>query len=141
MERLEQLIETFEFLPGWEERYAAIISLGRKLEPFPETDRTDANKVRGCVSQVWLTCTWDSSTPPRRAVLRADSDAHIVKGLVAVLLLLYHQKTAEEILAIDAEDCFQRLGFDTHLSPQRSNGLYAMVSVIRQQAQRAQVGA
>ena len=129
----------FEFLDDWEDRYRYIIDLGNALEPYPEDCRDDAHKVRGCVSQVWL-------KPERREggdpiiTFAGDSDAHIVRGLVAIMLALYSGRRASEIAATDAEPVMRELGLDEHLTPQRANGLRAMVRRIRQEAEAALSG-
>lgn len=127
----ESLIETFEFLGDWEERYRYLIDLGRKLEPLPEAEHSEANKVRGCMSQVWLTHRVEPGSPPRLTFL-GDSDAHIVKGLIALLLQLLSGRTPQEILDADVNGVFERLGLESHISMNRRNGFYAMVERIRQ---------
>lgn len=127
---IEQLIENFELLGDWEERYAYLIELGKKLPGLPGEQQTEANKVHGCQAQVWITRESDPSAPGR-FVFKADSDAFIVRGLIAVLLLLYNHRTAQEILAVDARTALSKLGLDRHLSPTRKNGLFAMVERIR----------
>lgn len=129
----ESLIETFEFLGDWEERYRYLIDLGRKLEPLPEVEHSEANKVRGCMSQVWLTHRVEPGSPPRLTFL-GDSDAHIVKGLIALLLQLLSGRTPQEILDADVNGVFERLGLESHISMNRRNGFYAMVERIRQVA-------
>lgn len=123
----EELIERFSIFDDWEDRYAYLIELGRKLPPFDDAARTELNKVRGCVSQVWLTHTVDGD----RLYFRADSDAFIVKGLVAILLELYSGRTRDEILAVDIEAIFEELGLSGHLTPSRRNGFFSMVGRIR----------
>jgi cysteine desulfuration protein SufE len=128
---LDELAETFEFLGDWEERYRHVIDLGRDLAPLTEAERSDANKVRGCASQVWLI----SERGPDCALrFRGDSDAHIVRGLIAILMSLYSGRTPAEILAFDAKAAFARLGLTGALSQQRSNGLASMVERIRRDA-------
>ena len=124
---LDDVVETFELLDDWEERYRYVIDLGRKLPPLPEEAYTEANKVRGCSSQVWLIMT---RLDDGRMEIRADSDAHIVKGLIAILLLIFDDKTPEQILATDAKTILNRLGLAAHLSPMRTNGLFSMVQRI-----------
>ena len=133
----QDIVEDFEFLDEWEDRYRYVIELGRKLDPLPDDARTDANKVRGCVSQVWLQT--EVRQEDGRPVLHfhGDSDAHIVSGLVAIVLSLYSGKSAEEIQQIDAQAALKRLGLDEALTPQRANGLAAMVARIKQDAQQA----
>jgi cysteine desulfuration protein SufE len=131
---LDDLAETFEVLGDWEERYRFLIDLGRELEPMPETERVEANKVRGCASQVWLSARRE---PDGRIVFRADSDAHIVRGLIAVLLRLYSGRSPQEITAFDARAAVERLGLPEALSSQRANGLNAMIERIRAEARAA----
>jgi len=130
----DDLRDEFDLLGDWEERYRHVIDLGRGLAPLTDAERVDANKVRGCASQVWLIT---ERTPDSRLVFRGDSDAHIVRGLIAILLRLYSGRTPEEILAIDARDGFERLGLIGALSAQRSNGLFSMVERIRRDAAAA----
>ncbi|MFA5938333.1 MAG: SufE family protein [Sinimarinibacterium sp.] len=130
----EELIETFELLGDWEERYRYLIELGRKLAPLPDADHSEANKVRGCMSQVWLTYRLDPG-PPLRLEFQGDSDAHIVKGLIALLFMLLSGKSPAQILATDVSGVFERLGLESHISMNRRNGFYAMVERIRQTAQ------
>lgn len=129
-----EILDTFEFLDDWEERYRYVIDLGRKLLPLAPEEMTEDYKVRGCQSQVWLVPEKDADG---RIHLRGDSDAHIVKGLVALMLLIYSGKTAEEILAVDAKGILDKLGLAAHLSPMRANGLFSMVERIRDIAEAA----
>ncbi|MEX1147648.1 MAG: SufE family protein [Sphingomonadales bacterium] len=124
-----EIRETFALLDDWEDRYRYVIDLGRDLEPLADVEKTDATKVRGCASQVWLVSRLDGEPPVVR--LRGDSDAHIVKGLIAVLLMLYSGKTPNEIVAVDARAELGALGLEEHLSPMRTNGLFSMVERIR----------
>jgi cysteine desulfuration protein SufE len=126
----------FELLDEWEDRYRYVIELGRTLPPFPEEKRDDAHKVRGCASQVWFAFERDGGDDPR-LTFYGDSDAHIVRGLIAILLALYSGKRASEALAIDPEATFAEIGLRDHLTAQRSNGLSAMVSRIRAEAETA----
>ncbi len=133
----DTLIEDFEFLENWEDRYRHVIELGRDLPDFPEESRTEENKVLGCASQVWLI---SSTKPgPNGPVLefQGDSDAHIVKGLVAVLLTLVSGKSPQAILDTDVLGLFKKIGLEGHLTPQRSNGLRSMVERIRSYAREA----
>jgi cysteine desulfuration protein SufE len=123
-----EILDTFEFLDDWEERYKYIIDLGKKLLPLAPEEMTDTYKVRGCQSQVWLVPTVDADG---KIHLRGDSDAFIVKGLVAVMLAIYSGKSASEVLAIDAKGLLGQLGLEAHLSPMRANGLFSMVERIR----------
>jgi cysteine desulfuration protein SufE len=130
-EELEELADELDFLGDWEDRYRHIIDLGRELAPLTDAERSEANKVRGCASQVWLVVEPGSEA---RLRFRGDSDAHIVRGLVAILLRLYSDRTPAEILAFDAPAATQRLGLTGALSGQRANGLVAMVERIRKSA-------
>ena len=123
---LDDIIETFDMMDDWEDRYRLIIDLGRALPDLPEADHNDVNKVRGCTSQVWLVAKEDGDV----ITLNGDSDAHIVKGLVAVLLLIFSGKTRQEILSTDAKAILGQLGLADHLSPMRTNGLFSMVTRI-----------
>jgi cysteine desulfuration protein SufE len=133
---LADIRSDFELLDDWEDRYRYVIELGRALPPLPDALKSDANKVRGCASQVWL------ATERRpaggggndRLHLAGMSDAHIVQGLIAVLFAVYEGKTADEIIATDAQAVFASLGLKDHLTPQRSNGLASMVGRIRADA-------
>lgn len=133
---IDTIRSDFEFLDDWEDRYRYVIELGQDLPPYPEEARDDAHKVRGCASQVWLVSERDAAADPVMT-FRGDSDAHIVRGLVAILLALYSGQQASEILSIDAEATLRQLGLDEHLTPQRSNGLRSMVQRIRSEAQAA----
>ena len=126
-----ELLARFEIFDDWEERYRYLIQMGRKLPEFPEEYRNETNKVVGCISQVWVV----SDFVDGRIQLQADSDAFIVKGLIAMLVTLFNNKTAEEVLAVDIESIFSEIGLDEHLSPNRRNGFVAMVSRIRNMAQ------
>jgi cysteine desulfuration protein SufE len=136
MATIEEIIDDFELLSDWEERYRHVIELGRSLAPLTPAEHNDANKVRGCVSQVWLVTERGTGADPQ-ITFRGDSDAHIVRGLIAIVLAIYSGHSAKDILAIDARAILHRLGLDTHLSPQRSNGLFSMVDRIRDEAARA----
>ncbi|MGE0699150.1 MAG: SufE family protein [Hyphomicrobiaceae bacterium] len=127
----------FEMLDDWEDRYRYLIELGRALAPFPESERTDANKVRGCASQVWLATRVASGDAGPQLAIEGDSDAHIVKGLIAVLLALYADQPARRILDVDAHGAFAELGLAEHLTPQRSNGFASMVARVRADAEAA----
>jgi len=132
------LKDEFELLGDWEERYRHVIDLGRELEPLTDAERIDANKVRGCASQVWLIPALGSDG---RLRFRGDSDAHIVRGLIAILLRVFSGRTPEEILDVDARAGFEGLGLIGHLSAQRSNGLFSMVERIRKEAEAARAAA
>lgn len=129
--RLDDLAETFDLLDDWEERYRHVIDLGRTLAPLSEAERTEVNRVRGCASQVWLVTDVEADGS---LTFRGDSDAHIVRGLIALLLGLVSGLPAREIAAFDAKEALKRLGLSGHLSSQRTNGLSAMAERIRADA-------
>jgi cysteine desulfuration protein SufE len=135
MSSIEEIIENFDLLEEWDDRYRYLIELGRTLPPLPEDARNDANKVRGCASQVWLATSVkpNGSTGPVLSFV-GDSDAHIVRGLIAVLFALYSGKGAKDILSTDAIKLFEKLGLRDHLTPQRSNGFRSMVDRIHRDA-------
>jgi cysteine desulfuration protein SufE len=138
MTAIDEIVDNFSLLDDWDDRYRYLIELGRTLAPLPEEARTERNKVQGCASQVWLT----SSVKPNGEAgpvlsFVGDSDALIVRGLIAVLLALYSGRPAREILATDAVALFERLGLREHLTPQRSNGFRSMVERIRADARAA----
>jgi len=130
---ITDMIDDFAFLDNWEDRYVHVIELGKALAPLEESEKNEATKVKGCVSQVWLVTEKDEGTPPL-ITLRGDSDAHIVKGLVAIVLQIFSGRGAQDILDIDAQDILSQLGLAEHLSPQRSNGLHAMIARIKRDA-------
>jgi cysteine desulfuration protein SufE len=125
----------FELLDDWEDRYRYIIELGKKLSPLPESEHTEANKVRGCASQVWLVTTPEKMNGKTVLHFVGDSDALIVRGLVAIALALFDGKSPSEILSINADAVFDRLGLREHLTAQRSNGLRSLVNRIRADAE------
>jgi cysteine desulfuration protein SufE len=127
MQSFDDIAADLSFLDDWDARFEYLIDLGRALPAFPAEKRSEANRVKGCASQVWLDWRRDGD----RLVLAGDSDAHIVKGLVALTLALFSGRTCDEIAAIDAQQRFAALGLDTALTPQRSNGLAAMVARIK----------
>jgi cysteine desulfuration protein SufE len=135
---IDEIRDNFELLEDWDDRYRYVIELGRMLKPMPEAEHSAQNKVQGCASQVWLAKQLDRSGG-REPVLNylGDSDAHIVRGLIAILLTLFSGRTPREILATDALLVFDEFGFREHLTPQRSNGLRAMVERIRADAREA----
>ena len=133
----DEIVADFDLLEDWEDRYRYVIELGRKLPLLPESDRNDTNKVQGCVSQVWLATTVNPDNRAPRLSFIGDSDAHIVRGLIAILFALYSGKTADAILDIDANAVLSRLHLKEHLTPQRSNGLLSMVERIRKDARHA----
>jgi cysteine desulfuration protein SufE len=138
MSAIDDIIENFSLLDEWDDRYRYVIELGKALPALPESQQTEANKVRGCASQVWLV----THVKPDRAAgpiltFEGESDAHIVRGLVAILIALYSDKSAKEILATDAIALFDRLGLREGLTPQRSNGVRSMVERVRAEANAA----
>lgn len=133
--RIDELVDTFDMLGDWEERYRYLIELGRKLPPLPDGAHNEANRVRGCMSQVWLDAHTEAGPPPRLH-FAGDSDAHIVKGLIALLFKLVDGRPAQDILATDIGGVFERLGLESHITVNRRNGFYAMVERIRALAAR-----
>lgn len=127
----EDLVDTFEFLDDWEDRYRHVIDMGRAMEPLEEAFRVPATKVEGCASQVWLLPEIEGEGPNATFRFRGDSDAMIVRGLIAILNTLYSGQRVDDVLKIDAGGELARLGLHDHLSAQRSNGLRAMVERIR----------
>ena len=136
-EAFEDIAETFDFLDDWEERYRHVIDLGKAMPPLAENLRVPATKVEGCASQVWLVPEIEGEGTAARFHFRGDSDAMIVRGLIAILISLYDGLTVDEVLAVDAPAELGRLGLQDHLSSQRSNGLRAMVSRVRDLASAA----
>lgn len=134
---LEEILDNFEFLEDWEDKYRYVIELGRTMPEFEDKDRTTQNKVEGCVSQVWLVKDIDLSGKEPVMHYRGDSDAHIVKGLVALVLTAFSGKQASEIIVFNTESLFSKIGLKEHLTPQRSNGLNAMVNRIKRDAAEA----
>lgn len=126
----EEIIENFELLGDWEERYSYIIDLGKKLPPMPEEEKCDDNRVEGCVSNVWMVGGF-SDDAPALLTMRLDSDAIIVKGLLSLMLILYEGRTREQVLELDVDGLFAKLGLMEHLSPTRQNGLHSMVATIQ----------
>jgi cysteine desulfuration protein SufE len=138
MTQIDDIVENFALLEEWDDRYRYVIELGRALPPMAEADRTEANKVQGCASQVWLKTHVIPHGPGGPVMtFEGDSDAHIVRGLVAILLALYSGKSARDILATDALALFDRIGLRENLTPQRSNGLRSMVERVRAEASAA----
>jgi cysteine desulfuration protein SufE len=135
---INEIIENFSLLQDWDDRYRYVIELGRGLAPLPGPEHSEANKVQGCASQVWLATRIapDGSGGPVLTFL-GDSDAHIVRGLIAILFAMYSDRHARDILATDAVATFERLGLREHLTPQRSNGFRSMVERIRSDARTA----
>ncbi|WP_273754733.1 MULTISPECIES: SufE family protein [unclassified Bartonella] len=132
-ETIDNIIENFSLLDNWEDRYRYVIELGHELPPFPESARNDAHKVPGCVSQVWLLSSRNNSEDPI-VTFQGDSDAHIVRGLIYILLAYYSGKKASEIRNSDAQNLFEKLGLNENLTPQRSNGLKSMIKRIHNES-------
>lgn len=138
MAEIDEIIDNFSLLDDWDDRYRYLIELGRELPPLPAAAHNDHNKVQGCASQVWL----DTSVRPNGAggpvlTFEGDSDAHIVRGLIAVLFAVYSGKSAKDILATDAIALFESMGLREHLTPQRSNGFRSMVNRMHSDARAA----
>ena len=138
MTGIDEIIDNFALLDEWDDRYRYVIELGRTLAPLPEGAHSEANKVRGCASQVWLLTHVkpDGAAGPTLS-FDGDSDAHIVRGLIAIVIALYSGKRAKEILETDALNLFDRIGLREGLTPQRSNGLRSMIERIRAEAKAA----
>lgn len=134
MQTIDAILDDFSVLDDWEDRYRYVIELGKGLEPLPEAAHNDINKVRGCASQVWLEARADLSASPPRLHWRGDSDAHIVRGLIALTLAFFNGRTPQEALEGDALKLYRDLGLAEHLTPQRSNGVRAMVERIKADA-------
>src|SRR3954449_9009223 len=134
---VDELIENFSLFDDWEDRYRYLIDLGRELPPLDEALKTEETRVQGCMSQVWMV-----PLPGGDGTIRfaADSDSHIVKGLIAVLLVFYSGRTPRQILDLDIDGSFREIGLDQHISPNRRNGFFSMVERIRATA-RAQLAA
>lgn len=135
MASIDQIIDDFAYLDDWEDRYRYVIELGKALPDLPDALKTEANKVRGCASQVWLVVEPEAGANPVLH-LKGDSDAHIVRGLVAIVLAAYDGKPATDIAALDASELFGKIGLIEHLSAQRANGLRSMINRIREEARR-----
>jgi len=134
----EEIAGNFAFLDDWEDRYRYVIELGKDMPPLPEAQRIPATKVEGCASQVWLVPRVEGQGPGAVIAFDGDSDAMIVRGLIAVLRSLYNGQSARDILAVDAAAHMAELGLDQHLSAQRSNGLRAMIERVRAIARQAE---
>jgi cysteine desulfuration protein SufE len=138
---LDEIVANFDLLEEWDDRYRYLIELGKGLDPLPEEAHSEANKVRGCASQVWLESQAEAGPGPQtRLSFRGDSDAHIVRGLVALTLAIYSGRTAAEIVATDAFATYEKLGLAAHLTPQRSNGVRSMIERIKSDARAAAAG-
>ena len=131
--RIDELADNFELLSDWESRFAYLIDLGKALPPMDEVDKCEENRVQGCQAQVWMKFEPEAEG---KITIVADSDAFIVRGLIAVLLLIYSGKTAQEILNTDGQSVLERLGLAAHLSPTRKNGLFSMVKRVRELAEK-----
>jgi len=137
---IDEITENFALLDDWDDRYRYVIELGRTLKPLPEAARSETSKVQGCASQVWLLTDIDRNASGAPILhFTGDSDAHIVRGLIAILFAVYSGRPARYILDVDALALFDRLGLREHLTPQRSNGLKSMVGRIREEARKALV--
>lgn len=140
--KIDEITDNFELLDEWDDRYRYIIELGRTLPELPEDARTETNKVRGCASQVWMkTEVQPNGSAGPVLQFQGDSDAHIVRGLIAILFALYSGQPAQQILSTDAQSLFEKLGLREHLTPQRSNGFRAMVDRIQSDARAAMAAA
>src|SRR3984893_12511840 len=138
---IDEIRDNFALLEDWDDRYRYVIELGRTLTPMPDAEHSAANKVQGCASQVWLSKRVDHDRGSPLLNYLGDSDSHIVRGLIAILLTLYSGRPPQEILSTDAIAVFDELGFREHLTPQRSNGLRSMVERIRADARETRAAA
>jgi cysteine desulfuration protein SufE len=139
---IDTIRSDFASLDDWEDRYRYVLELGHTLEPLSDQAHSDINKVRGCVSQVWLECEPKKNGEGERILhYRGDSDSHLVRGLIAIAIALFSDRTPEQILTVDALSAFRALGLEQHLTPQRSNGVRAMVERIRTDAAGLRLGA
>lgn len=134
---IEDLADEFALLPDWEERISHVIELARALQPLAEAERTEDNRVRGCVSRVWLVSEKHAGDP-EKLYFRGDSDAHLVRGEIGMLLRIFSGRTPAEILSVDPRAVFERLGLKDALTAQRSNGLFSMMNRIQHEARAAQ---
>jgi cysteine desulfuration protein SufE len=140
MNSLDDIVDIFELLEDWEQRYQYLTELGELLPPMPEDLKTEANKVKGCMSQVWISAYRDS-TDPKRTRFHGDCDTSIIKGVLALLIQLIGGGTQKEIEALDVDELFSRLSLDEHLSPNRHLGVYAIVELMKAQARKLQESA
>jgi cysteine desulfuration protein SufE len=139
---IDSIREDFASLDDWEDRYRYVIELGNALEPLSQESHNELTKVRGCVSQVWLECEPKTNAEGEKILhYRGDSDSHLVRGLIAISIALFSDRTPEQILAVDAQASFRELGLEQHLTPQRSNGVRSMVDRIRTDAAGLRLGA
>src|SRR5262245_60697750 len=138
-ETIASIADDFALFPDWEERISYVIDLGKTLEPLRDEERTDATRVRGCASQVWLVSERRAEAP-ERLYFRGDSDAHLVRGEIAMLLRIFSGRTPQQILSVDPQLVFDRLGLKDALTAQRSNGLFSMMNRIQQEARQALTG-
>ncbi|MFM8701998.1 MAG: SufE family protein [Hyphomicrobiales bacterium] len=136
---ITEIVENFIYLEEWDDRYRYLIELGKSLDPLPVSDRTELNRVKGCASQVWVKTDISNISGRRVLTFSGDSDAFIVKGLVALTLALYSGRTPAEIQEIDASMLFQKIGLSEHLTPQRSNGVRSMIERIKRDASAAEL--
>lgn len=134
---IDDIIENFSYLDEWEDRYKYVIELGKELEPMPAALQVDANKVRGCSSQVWLSTQTLNDGDETRLHFLGNSDAHIVRGLVSITLSIFNDKTPAQIVDLNVEDIFKKIQLREHISAQRSNGLNSMLQRIKADAQAA----
>ena len=135
-EAIQELVDEFALLPDWEERISHVIELARSLEPLDESERVESNRVRGCASQVWLVSERRAEAP-EKLYFRGESDAHLVRGEIAMLMRVFSDRTPAEILSVDPQALFERLGLKEALTAQRSNGLFAMIKRIQDEARAA----
>ncbi|MDR9435923.1 MAG: SufE family protein [Thiohalophilus sp.] len=133
MTSLDDIVDTFELLGDWDQRYQYLTELGEKLPPLPEEARIEDNKVKGCMSQVWVHA-YPNPDDPRLVRFHGDCDTSIIKGVLALLIQLVEDRTVDEIQELDVDEFFEKLRLDEHLSPNRHVGVYAIVDLMKQQA-------
>jgi cysteine desulfuration protein SufE len=134
---LDDIVDIFELLDDWEQRYQYLVELGEKLSPMPDKYKTEDNKVKGCMSQVWVYAYEDPAEPDKLHYF-GDCDTSIIKGVLALLIQLADNKTTDELNKLDVDEIFERLNLDEHLSPNRHVGVYAIVELMKQQARMLQ---
>lgn len=133
MQELDEIVDVFELLGDWDARYQYLVELGEKLPPLPEAERTEDNKVKGCMSQVWVHA-YPDPDDPARVRFHGDCDTSVIKGVLALLIGMASGRTLDEVEALDVDDMFERLNLDEHLSPNRHVGVYALVELMKSQA-------
>jgi len=140
MTTLDEIVDIFELLGDWDQRYAYLVELGEQMPDMPDEEKTEDNKVRGCMSQVWIRAHADE-TDPQRINYHGDCDTSIIKGVLALLIQMASGNTLDEIEKLDVDEFFERLELDEHLSPNRHVGVYAIVDLMKKQAREVAASA